>query len=593
MAKFEIPTKEKLWIQPNKGDLFGNIFASWNLDFDSAPGNVKVSPRAIIRTDDTDDGDIDLPLAFVRSSADTTDRWWALTANVVLKNTNTDPNGSAFVQDNSSPSGSPSNLTAASSDMVEFNGSIIVSDKNDLNKMTAGTWDYSWWDTTLAQSALVDSIAHPLCVAIKSNILMIGDGNSMHTVDKNNKVKVSRVILPTEFEITWIRSTYDGAWIGARSKLKREGKVFFWDEKSENFNRSYGVKNDISFACVIKGGIPYIVNGVGQLLKFTGVGFEEVAVFPCYGKRNQLLNDGQTPPMNVHRNGMSIIDDKIHINICSAINATVTTATEEFPSGVWVYDEKQGLRHKYGFSRFRVADFGSSHTDNGQHRIALAGALVATNQSDGVFLAGARILDTAGGDVTNGIWFSEEGILGLYNIGYLTTSAFESSVFEDVFQDILLSFKRFRNSGDRIIVKYRTDKSVYLPYRFTGTWVNTTTFTFTASSLPGVAVGDEIQIIFGVASGSTAHISQISNVGTTWTVVLDEALIGPTTTTFGFIINNWKKAAVVSTQGIDRQGFDLWANGTFIQLKIELRSASADTPELEKIVVNTQPEYSI
>ena len=51
-----------------------------------------------------------------------------------------------------------------------------------------------------------------------------------------------------------------------------------------------------------------------------------------------------------------------------------------------------------------------------------------------------------------------------------------------------------------------------------------------------------------------------------------------------------------STEGIERQGFDLDAQGTFIQLKVELRSVpggtadKSDSPVLEKITILSDKE---
>ena len=85
--------------------------------------------------------------------------------------------------------------------------------------------------------------------------------------------------------------------------------------------------------------------------------------------------------------------------------------------------------------------------------------------------------------------------------------------------------------------------------------------------------------------------------GSTYTVVIDEAITG-VATEFAFVINNWKKCATISTQSIERQEFDLDAPGTWIQLKVELRSKSGsagygDSPELEKLMVKSDVEWNI
>ena len=603
MPSFQIPTKEKRWIQPNRGDVFGNLWASFNLDFETRLGKVLPSRRMVIRTDSTDDTDLGVPWGFLRTSADATDRWWAGCGAVLFKNPGTDPNG-IFTQDTagSTDASSPADLTAVSSDIVEFNSNMVVSRSTDLARLVAGTWKRTWWTDTvvnggLAQTALTTGIAHPLHTSLKTNVLCIGDGNLLHTVDKNSNVKASRVILPTEFEIIWIRSTYDGTWIGARNK-SGEAKVFFWDESAENYNRSYGLKDEMTFAGVIKDGIPYTVNGTGQLLKFTGSGFEEVAVFPVFGQINKRLNDGNTVKRNINRNGMAIVEGKIHINISSTINNTFGDSMENFPSGVWTYDETQGLRHKYALSLWKLAD--ATELDYGGFILPEAGALVATNTVH-LFLAGCIIGSSATANI-NVISYPHHGIQ-LNTRGHFITSIFESSAFEDIFKDILLTFKRFKNSGDRIIIKYRTIKNINYPIGldfssgFTGTWTSTTVFTSTAD-LANALAGDEVMILRGRGGGAIPKISSISFATPTYTVTLAEAVTG-VSGTMKFIISDWTEAAIISTQGIERQGFDLDVSGTFIQLKIELRSVTAgvqgtgDSPELEKIIINSTAEAII
>lgn len=595
MAKFQIPSEDKLFIQSNKSDVFGNLFATWNLDFNVNPGKVRVSNGLTILSSSVDDVDLGLPYAFVRSSADGTDRWWAACGAVLFKNTNTSSISSAFTQDEIGSS--PTTLLVAQSDIIDFNGALIVTLNTEIARLST-TWNAVWWGTTLVQTALTTGVPHPLNVTKKTNYLCIGDANKMHTVDKNSNARASRVILPTEFEIIWIRSGQTETWIGARNKFTQEAEVFYWDEYAENYNRSYRLKHPVTFAGVIKDEVPYTVNGLGQLLKFTGNGFDEVAVFPVYGQANSDLRDGNTPRRNIHRNGMTVSEDVVHINIFSEVNSALASFLPRFPSGVWTYDEKQGLRHKYGISQYDTGD--ASELDYGAMRLGTTGAIVATQPNDGLFLIGNTVPTSATATMTAISYVQEQQ--GLNNRGHFISSIFESSAFEDIYKDILLTFKRFKNSGDRIIIKYRAIKNPNYPIILTGTWSDTNTFTTTTAalgSLANMAVGDEVMIIRGRGAGATAHISAVSEAGGTYTVDLDEIINANLSGTFHAVVQEYKKAAVISTQSIERQSFNLDIPGTFIQLKIELRTApggtalKGDSPELEKVVVNSSPEETI
>ena len=600
MLQFQIPTKNtKLFQQVNKGDVLGNLVATFGMDFDAVEGRARVSRRLRINADDTDDAQLGLPTAFARhgggsGQGSATNRWWALCDTRLFYTAGTNPSA-AFteaVSDDGGTTSPPTTLTKESSDLVVFNEKLYVSDTTDINEYNNTVWDNAWWLTTLGKSALTSGILHPLAVTVKTNKLLIGDGNLIHTVDKNEKVSTSRVILPAEFRIRWIETFKEGTWIGTKHLEGGEAKVFFWDESAENYNGGYGVKSLISFAGIIKDGICYTVNQAGQLLGFDGSGFKEVAVFPIY-QRDATWSDN-----SVRRHGMAIIDEKIHILVNSQESNAVNVAdlSETFPTGIWEFDKNRGITHKYPINQYdgTESDYGVILNLNGN-----VGALVATNNAQGKMLVGAGIQNAPFG--TNNVL---EAILyldptdAIPKRGYFITTLFESSGFEDAFQDLLVAFKRLRSSSDKIIIKYRTVKNPNYPIYndVAATWSDTDTFT-TDEDLANAVVGDEVLIINGLGSGTTAHISSISLVGSTYTVNLDET-IPNVSGKLAFIINNWRKCATINTQSIERQGFFLDTVGTWIQLKVEMRSASGstkagDSPELEKIVVNSLPEAVI
>ena len=585
---FQIPNREKRFIQTNRGDFLGNLFTTFNMDFDSELGKVRVSPRLRVNTDSGDDPQLGVPTAFLRTSVSGTDQWWALCGTVLFKTAGTDPSA-AFTQD--ALGSSPTTMTTVSSDLIEYNGKMYASLPTDIAELDTITWDVDWWTNVIGGTALTTAIPHPLLATIKTNTFLAGDGNLVHAINKNENVSNSRLILPSVYQIIWMKASRDGTWIGTRHTEGGEGQIFFWDEVAENYNRQYGVKHARCFAGIIKDGIPWTVNGAGQLLQYNGVGFEERAVFPVFSQSGSEWTNGQEINLPVvHRNGMSVVDEKIHILIDTTINNDLDFIMENFPPGVWIFDNDRGLTHKYPISRY---DGTENDYGTWSNNIGSVGTIYPTNAQQGLLLVGARFSTDDGSTFLNAILFRDEND-SIVKRGHFTTAVFESSAFEDVFQDILLSFKRFRSSGDRIIVKYRAIKNPDFPIITAGiTWTDTDTFT-TTKDLSNVTAGDEVYIIRGTGAGTLVHISSISEAAGTYTVNLDET-IANATGTGRVIIDDFTKCATISTQSIERQGFDLDVVGTWIQLKVELRSASGsvragDSPELEKIVVKNIPE---
>ena len=576
MATYKIPTQEKKWIQPNRGDILGNLWATWNMDFDSALGKVRVSRRIRINTDDTDDAQLTTPMAFVRSSADATDRWWALCGTVLFKTAGTDPSA-AFTQD--AIASSPTTATVISSDMISFNGKLYVSLPTDIAELDGGTWDVDWWTTVPSGTAPTTGIAHPLHVTTRSNLFLVGDGNLVHVMDKDESAKNSRIILPLGFEVIWIRSNESGTWIGARNKESGEAEAFFWDESAENYNRSYGLKSDRTFTGVMKDGIPYTINGEGQLLGFSGSGFEEVAVLPLFAQPNKKWQDSNTVNRCVQRNGMAVIDNKIHISLNSLIGNAFASALDNFGSGIYTFDKDEGLRHKYSFSQYD-----GTEKDYGIFILSQSGALVPTDVSKGLFLAGATI-HTNNTTQMDAIFYLDTND-SIVKRGYFITGKFPASKIEDVWKDLTASFKAFENSTDRIIGKYRKINDPNFPIFADGTWTDTNTFTTTVD-LSDVVAGNEVEILRGTGAGTTAHVESISFSTPTYTVNLDETITNATSTS-QFLFNNWTKFGTISTQSITYQELAIDDIGAFVQLKVELRGKGA-SPELEGLKLTSEP----
>ena len=580
MPRYRIPTKDRRWVQSNKSDILGNLWATWNMDFDSSLGKVGISRRIRINTDDTDDASLTTPVAFVRASTGT-DRWWALCGTRLFRTAATDPSAAFTIAatDDGGSTTPPTTATTVSSDMVTFNGKLYVSLPTDIAELDNTTWDNDWWTTVSGTAGTTTGIAHPLHATKKTNTFLVGDGNLVHAMDKNENVKNSRIILPLGFEIIWIRSDETGTWIGARNKENREAEAFFWDESAENYNRSYGLKSDRTFAGIIKDGIPYTINGEGQLLGFNGSGFEEVAVLPPFAQPNKKWKDGNTVNRCVHRNGMAIIENKIHISLNSKINNASGSTMENFGSGIYTFDPDEGLRHKYSFSQYD-----GTETDYGTFILAQAGALVPTDVSKGLFLAGATI-STDDSTTMDAIFFLDVND-SILKRGYFITTKFPASSMEDVFHDLVASFKAFRTSTDRIIVKYRKINDPDFPVIGAGTWSSTTVFTSTAS-LGNVVAGNEVEIMIGRGAGTTAHVSTIAFSTPTYTVTLDEAIPNASGTA-QFLFNNWMKLGTISSQNINYQELMLEDVGAFVQLKVELRGTGS-SPELEGIELTSEP----
>lgn len=590
-----IPTRAtKQHIQDNRSEYAGTIKALWNMDL-SDPGRVKISPMMKLLLSHTSTNLF--PVSLVKTSASGTQKIWAVTNDGMYLGT-----VSSFAKDVTA--GTPV-VSYIYSDAVEFNGALIVSATtaisfNDISRLAAGTWDNDWWTSTLGQTPL-SPIYIPLHVSF-NNLLCIGYNNVIHTVDIYNNVTLNRIVLKTEYQIMWMRSTASQMFIGTYNNQMRESRIFVWDGKSENFVNDYGVGHPTALSCAIKNGIPYVVNGGGELLKFNGAGFDTVAVFPVFPKQIDLSAYPSPPPSTatyspraIHPNGMVVDNDRILMLVMGINDIDSYNRPEYMNAGIWEYDESVGLYHRYSLSKTTATnvDYGT------QGGVYLPGALLVDTKNSGYIYAGA-LLYTA---VDSSAFLYSLQILDTSDTipkrGYFVTPIIESSQITDLWKKIWLKFQYFKNSTDRIVVKYRTTKSTTLPFIPASTsklvWTSTTQFTSTSASFANVVVGDEVEVVLGNGSGTSAHITAISVNAGTYTVTLDEAMLVSVNDRSLARVNNWKKLGTFSSQtdvynslAID-DGSISPVSGTWIQFKVELRG-TGQSPIFEELTVNSSVE---
>ena len=586
--------------QFNLGELFGDFWASFNLDLTSSLGRVKISQRTAAITTSATVATLINPAAIVRSkarAAANVDEWWALCNQVLVRtDNNTDPS-TAYAADNTANSPT-TNLSSSVSDMVDFSGNLIVTLLTDISRLVAGTWTASWWVTTLGKRAMATGIPHPLKV-IFNNLLLIGDQvvtnneagkgeiakqPSVHTIDTASNVSLNRLLFPAEFKVIFIITTSTDAWIGCSNILSENARMFRWDGSAINYNNSYRIPTDTVLAGVVKDDIPYVVNGDGRLLKFNGNGFAEEARLPIANEKKRSWTE-----VLPHKNGIAVIAGKINMLIGAGAGSTIKQI-ENMNAGIWEYDEEIGLYHKHGVTNNQgsVIDFGSPI-------IKFAGALVETKKSQGTFVAGASVYTDEGVSTNIGLLFCLDVTDSTLKLGYFISRKFQTGFLEEHWKQMAVIFSKLLNTTDKIYLKYRTDfKNYTTPAdNKVATWASTTTFTSASSQYwTDVSVGDEIEILSGKGAGLCAKITALSLVASTWTVTIDYTATGVSTESFTLRVRNWTVLPYSSTQdyisdqAIRYQDLPISDKSTEIQFKL-LMFGTGDSPEINSLVAKS------
>jgi hypothetical protein len=467
--------------------------------------------------------------------------------------------------------------------MTYWNGGLLVTVTGALttgiSRLASGTWTPNWY-TVVTGGSLTSGVPHPLCVG--QTLLLIGNGTNVVTITTADAFDTSAVVLPTGFIIEWIKKGGTGYWIGTKNTRQGEAQVFFWDGYSENYNAGYSVGSESCFSGVVdKNGNIYVVNGYGELLRFNGSGFEVIAQFPVANLKTHYFRgylgtyideDGLNP---IHRNGMAIIDNKVHILLNATIDGDSTKLLENQLSGIWCYTNENGLFHRFSLTQ----NYGTAKYDLGYPIISEAGAITPRPKRLGSFYAGYTTF-TSG---LTGLGTSRIGIVDTTEtskkLGYFITPEIYAQEIDEMWNNITLIHKELKNPEDYIKVKYRFVKGFDdLQTITTGTWTSSNTFTATIGDLEE---GDEIEILTNRGAGMNTKVTDIT--GTTVTIA-DHASAGAGT--FTFRSETWTDVDTIQDLVSRFNKFSIDKNNTQIQFKV-LSFGKGDSPELEKLILNS------
>jgi hypothetical protein len=489
------------------------------------------------------------------------------------------------------------------SDIQVFDDELLVSGTgagSDDISVWDGSWTASWWKTTKAQPALVSSRPHPMEVAqVGSPLLCIGDGSKLHTVTTSGTVSNTRLQLDSEQAIVWIKSGTSKIYIGCISTNGANGLVYEWDGGDTLPTRVYNTQTAGAVAGVVLDDTLYIINANGYLQVLAGGGFQTLNRFPF--SRSQVPIDNSSFIFSnrrfIHPNGFIPYKGKI-LALVSIQSDTATSGftsvVENNPAGIWEFNpDTRGLSHKYSVTLDKTGtkDFG---------QVAIPCDFSTTNRVPGALLETSQKKYTTPILAGCAVWIDAATTYktAIYNLDSARTLTARGSVtypkayangLVDLLAEVIVQYERMKSANDRLIIKYRTEVHPNLPIIASVTWTSTTTFTSTDTNMSYASVGDEVEILMGNGSGTTAHISSISYTNPTYTISVDEAPTGVSTNDTNYVrITNFKKLdSFCDLLKTNWKKTVLTTPSTWAQIKVELRSNSGESPVIERCVIIT------
>lgn len=550
-------------VQPNRGSVLGNVWSTFNIDLHSNLGSIRVSPRLQVNTAGvTNQG---LSVAFKYFD----ERVFSIAGTRVFKNT-TGTAGTAFVEDAST--GALTDYSSDYSDLDLFNNQLFAASATKLvSKVGNGAGTGAWTERYTFEFA---STNHKLCYFIKNNREYFLDGGRIKSLDTSYTVATSGdYYLEVPFRwgtpYTMLADASD-IWVGTRSSTNsgsdRTGGVYIlrWDGISSTVTTAYPIKAKAVIGMAFDDrGVLHAMDSNGAILAFTGSGFEEIGRLPL---TREYLKNAVTVKYDsfLHPNGFTFSKNGTFLALINNIMDDSTgTIKENLPSGIWEFDSDTGFVHRQAVTYNPMAT--STITDYGQNRVSRVGALVESDLPDtgangkSTLLAGVTYYTDAS-STTSGI-FIDDPLNTVQKYGYIVSQFDHASGLKDTWMKIATKFREFVGATDSIVHKYRTKEET--PIYIDLTWNDTTSF-HTATDMDDY-VGYEVEILQGIGSGRTFHISSVSS-SSPWRVNLDGTVTSASGTAKARV-QNWKKVTTIDSQGIESAINALGVTAERIQLK--------------------------
>jgi len=536
--------KNQIMKSANYGYLLGDLAESFGIDISSSFGSIRASERMKLITKPTD---MQVPLDFAYYN----DKYYFCSDTSVYVGANAPDDG--FSKDVTS--GAPSSVDTYAGGLEVFNGSMYVADGTGISKLASTTWS----SPAGLASKITASSTH-LMKTFGNRLYITDSGDKIYSISTSDTIADSGQFsadwaLGSSWVATFLDVAQGAIFAGYLNTDDGRGIVFQWDgDTADTASRRIDLEAGVVAGCVLDN-IPYIIDTHGRLKRYSGASFTEVD--RLFKKENEAFNgirDGLTTiDRPIHPNGMIPTEDGnimfLFKNGLASTSSGVSVNHEDtIPSGIYEYNTTTGLNHRHALSYVAIGN--TTLTDYGQQRLNAVGALFyrqpnSSPYENGALMAGCQYFT----DATTKEYgvFSSDTFDTTQKYGSYTTEKIFSTEVQDQWSKIYTIYKTLLDSGDKIVIKYRTETDV--PTEVTATWTDTDTFT-TTTSLASYAEGDEVQFLQGTGGGKSAHISSISESGGTYTVNLDDTFTGATGTALAKV-SKWIKAGEITQANDD------------------------------------------
>jgi hypothetical protein len=323
----------RVWQQPNASDLLGNLFVTKNITFDQQGYlTLSYSPRAIITQATANFNN-------VADMIHNTDYAYFI---ATWENTFTVNDAPLSVAPSEIGTGGvPSTDIQTGLDYV--NALLVVSQDTDVDfyDSTANTWTDT--NITLANTSAGQ---HPVVLMLSLNALAIANINTVGLYASSGfdatPDLITTLTIPSNLKITQMVYYNQNLYIATKNTVGGKAAMYVWNGQGTAAQQAYQIDCNQIFALEPHKGQIYALLSNGALVKFNGGDFDLAAGFPIY-YTDMSLTDFDN--VNMYKDIMRSNGEVLYINFGN--NSNVSNSITSQPDGIWCYDERIGLYHRY------------------------------------------------------------------------------------------------------------------------------------------------------------------------------------------------------------------------------------------------------
>lgn len=330
------------WTQPNNSDKAGSVWATKNIDFDEE-GYLKLSPRMVRVMDDGINGDFGFPVSIGRHSMGGFQVATASDANFSVTITEQQ---NTWAED----SGTAEPTLSFDSNAVWFQGLWHASTATAVFSKASPTSSATW---TSRITGLTSGVQHKLCVFASRVSLCVSNGNVVKQYNTSYS-GTTDLTIPTDFEV--VGMAYNNERLGIITRLANDGtdgqdqeaQFITWTGATTGATSTFGIGSDAAVSIIPYKSSFVILTRSGELLYFNGGGFQKLGALPFF---YESVTWGDVQANNVLGDSPMVVDgDVIYINLALELNdfgKREERILPNTPAGIWCYDPKVGLYHKW------------------------------------------------------------------------------------------------------------------------------------------------------------------------------------------------------------------------------------------------------